>query len=46
MLKLKKHDLQAIRDGRKKTVVFPCCHEKITVLDADADYLLTDRPLR
>lgn len=46
LLPLKTKHLQTIRDGRKWLIVFPCCHEKITAIDADADYLLADRPLR
>ncbi|WP_127587368.1 hypothetical protein [Paenibacillus koleovorans] len=45
-LPLRKDDLAPIRDGRKRLIVFPCCHEKITAIDADADYLLADRPVR
>lgn len=46
LLPLKPKELPAIREGRKRLLVFPCCHHKVTVLDADRDYLLTDRFLR
>ena len=46
LLPLKPRDLPAIREGTKRLLVFPCCHNKFTVLDADQDYLLADRPLR
>lgn len=46
MLPLKKQDLDTIRGGRKRLIVFPCCHDKMTAVDADRDYLLADRPLR
>ncbi|WP_409342273.1 hypothetical protein [Paenibacillus sp. MBLB4367] len=46
LLKLKKEELPEIRDGRKKLLVFPCCHNKMTVVDTDNDYLLSDRPIR
>ncbi|PYI50819.1 hypothetical protein [Paenibacillus flagellatus] len=45
-LALKTNDLQPIREGRKKLIVFPCCREKITAVDADRDYLLADRIVR
>lgn len=46
MLPLKKKHLQTIHEGRKWLIVFPCCHEKVTAIDADTDYILTDRILR
>jgi hypothetical protein len=46
LLPLKQKDLQPIRDGRKRLLVFPCCHGTVTIVDADRDYLLTDRKLR
>lgn len=45
-LKLRTTDLPSIREGRKRLLVFPCCHEKITAIDADRDYLLAERPVR
>ena len=46
LLPLKPVELKDIQDGKKKLLVFPCCHSKVTVLDADRDYLLTDTKLR
>lgn len=46
LLPLKPGELQHIRDGKKHLLVFPCCHGSVKVLDADRDYLLTDRKLR
>jgi hypothetical protein len=46
LLPLKPEDLPSIRDGRKHLLVFPCCHGSVRVVDADRDYLLTDRKLR
>lgn len=46
LLPLKREDLDPIREGRKRRLVFPCCHNTVTLVDADRDYLLADRPLR
>lgn len=46
LLPLKVKELVHIREGRKKLLVFPCCHNKATLVDADQDYLLADKPLR
>jgi len=46
LLPLSPKELQPIREGKKRLLVFPCCHASVTVLDADPDYLLTDRRLR
>ncbi|GAA3409301.1 hypothetical protein ACFFNY_09365 [Paenibacillus hodogayensis] len=46
LLPLRTIDLQPIREGRKRLIVFPCCREKITAIDADRDYLLADKPIR
>jgi len=27
-------------------LVFPCCHSRLRIVDADSDYLLANRPLR
>ena len=32
--------------GKKKLLVFPCCHGRVTIVDADQDYLLADTKLR
>jgi hypothetical protein len=46
ILPLKPSELQEIHEGKKKLLVFPCCYNKVTVIDTDVDYLLTDTPLR
>lgn len=46
LLPMKPKELADIRDGKKKLLVFPCCRNKVTVLDTDRDYLLTDTVLR
>jgi hypothetical protein len=43
---LKMNELQSIHEGKKKLLVFPCCHNKVTIIDTDKDYLLSDMPLR
>ncbi|MFD2613764.1 hypothetical protein [Paenibacillus gansuensis] len=45
LVPLKTAELQEIRDGRKKLLVFPCCHHRITLVDADSDYLLASEKL-
>jgi hypothetical protein len=46
LLPLKMSELQSIHEGKKKLLVFPCCHNKVTIIDTDKDYLLSDTPLR
>ena len=46
LLPMKPKELVSVREGKKKLLVFPCCHNRVTVIDSDADYLLTDQPLR
>ncbi|WP_206109247.1 hypothetical protein [Paenibacillus sp. HB172176] len=46
LLPLKPSELSVIHDGKKKLLVFPCCHHKTTLIDADHDYLLTDSPIQ
>ncbi|GIO85761.1 hypothetical protein J25TS5_26930 [Paenibacillus faecis] len=46
LLPIKPRDIQHAREGKKKLLVFPCCGNKVTILDSDADYLLTDTVLR
>lgn len=46
LLPLKVKDLLPIQEGRKKLLVFPCCHGSFHVMDVDRDYLLADRRLR
>jgi hypothetical protein len=47
LLPMKPADVNSIKGGaRKWGVVFPCCHTRLQLVDADNDYLLADRPLR
>jgi hypothetical protein len=46
LLPLRKKELKHIREGKKKLLVFPCCHNRMTVIDADSDYLLANAPVR
>jgi hypothetical protein len=46
LLLLKPRELSHIRDGKKRLMVMPCCHGRMTIIDADQDYLLADGPLR
>ncbi len=47
LLPLKPADIEELRGGaRKRAVLFPCCHTRLQLVDADRDYLLADRPLR
>ncbi|AWB45907.1 hypothetical protein DCC85_18060 [Paenibacillus sp. CAA11] len=46
LVPMKPNELESVRDGKKKLLVFPCCHHKLTVLDSDEDYLLTDTIVR
>jgi hypothetical protein len=46
LLPLKTDELPAIKNGMKRRVVFPCCHGMLHIVEADNDYLLTDRTLK
>ncbi|WP_410772056.1 hypothetical protein [Fontibacillus sp. BL9] len=46
LLPIKPRDITNAHEGIKKLLVFPCCGNKVTILDSDADYLLTDTKLR
>lgn len=46
LIPLRVKEIEDIHHGKKKLLVFPCCHNKVTVLDMDNDYMLTDQPLR
>ncbi len=46
LLPVKPAEIQDIQEGMKRLLVFPCCRNKVTIVDADRDYLLTDRVLR
>lgn len=45
-LPLKPEDVEELRGARRKrSVVFPCCHTRVQLVDADGDYLLADKPV-
>ncbi|MZQ84537.1 hypothetical protein GQF01_20745 [Paenibacillus sp. 5J-6] len=46
LLPLKVNELKSIHEGKKKLLVFPCCHNKLTLVDTDRDYLLADTAIR
>ncbi|MCA0757396.1 hypothetical protein KP806_20260 [Paenibacillus sp. N4] len=46
LLPLSPSELEEIKGGMKRLLVFPCCYNKVTILDSDRDYFLTDRVLR
>ncbi|MNH84768.1 hypothetical protein D3C87_589500 [compost metagenome] len=46
LLPMKPHEIQSVREGKKKLLVFPCCHTRLTILDSDSDYLLTNKVVR
>ncbi|MCZ8513789.1 hypothetical protein O9H85_15375 [Paenibacillus filicis] len=46
LLPLKPQDLQSLREGVKKLLVLPCCRNKLTLVEADGDYVRANRPLR
>ncbi|MCM3129769.1 MULTISPECIES: hypothetical protein [unclassified Paenibacillus] len=46
LLPLKPKELIRIREGKKRLLVFPCCNNRVTLLDNDQDYFLADQRLR
>ncbi|KAA9008636.1 hypothetical protein F4V43_00450 [Paenibacillus spiritus] len=46
LLPMKPKELIAIREGKKKLLVFPCCSARPVVVDTDGDYLLFDQAVR
>ncbi|WEK53448.1 MAG: hypothetical protein P0Y55_12755 [Candidatus Cohnella colombiensis] len=47
LLPIKSDDVKSLYGGaRKITLVFPCCHSRLRIIDADGDYLLSNRVLR
>lgn len=46
LIPLKPQELTIIHEGKKKLLIFPCCHNKANIIDTDSDYLLCDQPLR
>ncbi|MGG1312221.1 MULTISPECIES: hypothetical protein [Cohnella] len=46
-LPLKPGDVLDLRSGPgKRAVVFPCCRNRLQLIDSDDDYLMADRPIR
>lgn len=45
-LPLKPAELRSIHEGKKKLLVFPCCNNRIHIIDTDNDYLLFDQDVR
>lgn len=47
LLPIKPDDVRDMYGGsRKITLIFPCCHGSLRIIDADQDYLLANRPIR
>jgi hypothetical protein len=46
LLAIKPVEVKEAHEGKKKLLVFPCCGNKLTILDSDNDYLLTDKIIR
>ena len=45
-LPMKKKELAEIHEGKRKLLIFPCCYNRLKLVDTDADYLLADRTVR
>lgn len=46
-LPLRPEDVRSFYGGaRKYMLVFPCCNGRMRIVDADSDYLLSNKPLR
>ncbi|QAY66787.1 hypothetical protein [Paenibacillus protaetiae] len=46
LLPIRPEEIEDIHHGKKKLLVFPCCHSRITVVDMDSDYILAAQRLR
>lgn len=46
LLNLKVADFNLALEGIKTNIVLPCCHERLTIIEADQDYFWTNRCLR
>ncbi len=46
LISIEGEKLELAKEGFKTHVVMPCCHEKLTILSLDDDYIWADRPLR
>ncbi|MDR7072887.1 hypothetical protein [Fictibacillus barbaricus] len=42
----KEEQLALAKEGVKQRLIMPCCHGKMTILNADDDYFYTDEKLR
>ena len=45
-LPMKKQEITEIHEGKRKLLIFPCCYNRLKIIDADADFLLADHPVR
>ncbi|TWI60112.1 hypothetical protein [Halalkalibacter nanhaiisediminis] len=43
---MKKSEFKRAQEGIKTTLILPCCHEKMIILEADQDYFWTNKALR
>jgi len=46
LLPLKVKDLKKVQIGIKKLVVMPCCHQNMTIMEVDDDYLYLNQKVR
>lgn len=46
LIPIKKEAIEQAYEGFKTHVVMPCCHEKLTIVEMDEDYIWSDRALR
>lgn len=45
-LPMKTAELTEVHEGKRKLLIFPCCYNRLKLVDADADFLLADRTVR
>ncbi len=43
---MKPRELEHALEGFKTILIMPCCHSKMTILEADSDYFWTNEKLR
>ncbi|WP_179295609.1 hypothetical protein [Bacillus sp. FJAT-45350] len=43
---MKKRDFENAKDGVKTLLIMPCCHGRLTIIEADEDYFWTQEELR
>lgn len=43
---MKARELKQAKEHFKVRLVMPCCHQVMTILEADSDYFWADKPLR